>query len=66
MTIEEQKKLFPVGTKVKHHRNPSIQGVVVGDSFGTPEKRNVRLQLTCGLVFDVSPYALKEVEEFTV
>ena len=64
MTIEEQKRLFPVGTKVKHHRNPSIQGTVVGKSFGTPASHNVRLQLTCGLTFDVTPYALKEIEEF--
>ena len=64
MTLEEQKKRFPVGTKVKHHRNASIQGVVVGKSFGTPADRNVRLQLTCGLTFDVTPYALKKVEEF--
>jgi len=64
MTIEEQKKLFPVGTKVAHKENPSIQGVVVGKSFGTPEKQNVRLQLTCGLTFDVTPFALKKVEQF--
>ena len=61
MTLEEQKKRFPVGTKVKHMDNPSIQGVVVGKSFGTPEKHNVRLQLTCGLTFDVTPYALRKV-----
>jgi hypothetical protein len=64
MTIEEQKKRFPVGTKVKHKRNPSIQGTVVGKSFGTPASYNVRLQLTCGLTFDVSPYVLKKVEQF--
>ena len=66
MTIEEAKKQFPVGTKEQHSRNPSIQGVVVGKSFGTPEKYNVRLQLTCGLTFDVTPYALKKIEQFTV
>ena len=65
MTIEEQKRMFPVGTKVKHHRNPSIQGTVVGKSFGEPDSCNVRLQLTCGLTFDVSPYALKKIEQFT-
>ena len=65
MTIEEQKRMFPVGTKVKHHRNPSIQGTVVGKSFGEPASNNVRLQLTCGLTFDVTPYALKKIEQFT-
>jgi len=64
MTIEEQKKRFPVGTKVRHYSNPNIQGVVVGKSFGVPASYNVRLQLTCGLTFDVTPYALKEIEEF--
>ena len=60
-----EKDKFPVGTKVKHNRNPSIQGVVVGKSFGEPENKNyVRLQLTSGLTFDVTPYALKKVEEF--
>ena len=54
-----------VGDKVKHKLNPMIQGVVVGDSFGKPEKNNVRLQLTCGLAFDVCPFVLKKVEEFT-
>jgi hypothetical protein len=61
-----EKERFPVGTKVKHKRNPSIQGVVVGKSFGTPASYNVRLQLTCGLTFDVTPYALKKVEQFTM
>jgi hypothetical protein len=61
-----EKDKFPVGTKVKHKRNPSIQGVVVGKSFGTPASYNVRLQLTCGLTFDVTPYALKKVEQFTM
>jgi len=60
-----EKENFPVGTMVRHKRNPSIEGVVVGKSFGEPEtKGNVRLQLTCGLTYDVSPYALKKVEEF--
>ena len=66
MTFKEQMKRLPVGTKVKHKENPNIQGVVVGKSFGTPDSHNVRLQLTCGLTFDVTPYALKKVEEFTV
>ena len=61
MTIEEAKRQFPVGTKVVHKRNPSIRGTVVGKSFGTPEKRNVRLQLESGLTFDVTPYALKKI-----
>ena len=61
MTLKEQKKRFPVGTKVKHKQNPSIQGVVVGRGFGVAEPRNVRLQLTCGLTFDVTPYALRKV-----
>ena len=65
MTFENTKKQFPAGTKVVHKSNHSIQGVVVGKSFGTPEKHNVRLQLRCGLTFDVTPYALKKVEEFT-
>ncbi len=60
-----EKDKFPAGTKVKHKSNPSIQGVVVGKSFGTPEKHNVRLQLTCGLTFDVTPYALKKVDHLT-
>ena len=64
MTYENTKKQFPAGTKVVHKLNPQIQGVVVGKSFGTPASYNVRLQLTCGLTFDVSPYVLKEVEEF--
>ena len=60
-----EKKKFPVGTKVRHKSNPSIEGVVVGKSFGEPKtKTNVRLQLTCGLTFDVSPFALKKVEQF--
>ena len=63
MTSEKDK--FPVGTKVRHKTNPSIEGVVVGKSFGEPKtKTNVRLQLTCGLTFDVSPYALKKVDFF--
>ena len=62
MTYESIKNKFPVGTKVAHKRNPSIRGVVVGKSFGTPEPHNVRLHLECGLTFDVSPYALKKVE----
>jgi hypothetical protein len=65
MTIEEQKKMFPVGTKVKHKRNGNIQGVVVGKAFGEPAKYNVRLQLLNGLTFDVTPYVLRKVEEFT-
>jgi hypothetical protein len=64
MTYENTKKQFPAGTKVAHKDNPRIQGIVVGKSFGTPASHNVRLQLTCGLTFDVTPYALKEVEEF--
>ena len=61
MTIEEQKKRFPVGTKVVHKSNPNIRGVVVGKSFGVPASYNVRLQLTCGFTYDVTPYALKKV-----
>ena len=66
MTFEEKMKQFPVGTKVRHKENPKIQGMVVGDSFGKPEKGNVRLQLTGGLIFDVTPYVLKKIEQFTV
>ena len=51
---------FKVGDLVKHKDNPAIKGRIVGDAFGKPEKRNVRLQLTNGLLFDVTPYALKE------
>ena len=61
MTIEEQKKRFPVGTKVVHKNNPSIRGVVVGSAFGKPASYNVRLQLESGLTFDVTPYVLKKV-----
>ena len=61
MTYENTKKQFPAGTKVAHKENPSIRGIVVGKSFGTPASHNVRLHLTCGLTFDVSPYALKKV-----
>ena len=64
MTYETAKQRLPVGTKVAHKDNPRIQGIVVGKSFGTPASHNVRLQLTCGLTFDVTPYALKKVEEF--
>ena len=53
-----------VGDKVKHKKNPSIQGVVVGSAFGKPASYNVRLQLTCGLIYDVTPYALKKVKDF--
>ncbi len=52
---------LPVGTKVVHKSNPSIRGVVVGKSFGVPASYNVRLQLDCGLIFDVTPYVLKKV-----
>ena len=61
MTIEEAKRQFPAGTKVVHKDNPNYRGTVVGKSFGTPEPRNVRVQLECGLTVDVSPYALKEI-----
>jgi hypothetical protein len=64
ITMKSEKDKFPVGTKVVHKKNPQIQGVVVGESFGKPASYNVRLQLTCGLTFDVSPYALKKVEFF--
>jgi|TARA_Y100000310_G_scaffold79721_1_gene76397 hypothetical protein len=60
-----EKDKFPVGTMVRHKSNSGIEGVVVGKGFGEPKtKSNVRLQLTCGLTFDVSPYALKKVEQF--
>ena len=60
-----EKDKFPVGTKVRHKSNPNIEGVVVGKSFGSPKtKTNVRLHLTSGLTFDVSPFALKKVEQF--
>ena len=52
---------FPTGTKVVHKLNPSIRGVVVGDAFGKPASYNVRLQLTCGLTYDVTPYVLRKV-----
>ncbi len=59
MTVEYMKRhIFPVGTKVKHRRNPSIKGVVVGEGFGTPASYNIRLQLNCGLIFDVTPNAI--------
>jgi len=61
MTYETAKKRLPVGTKVAHKLNPSIRGIVVGKSFGTPASHNVRLHLDCGLTFDVTPYALKKV-----
>jgi|TARA_Y100000310_G_scaffold254679_1_gene261815 hypothetical protein len=65
ITMMSEKDKFPVGTKVRHKANPSIEGVVVGEGFGKPEnKNNVRLQLTGGLTFDVTPYALKKVEQF--
>ena len=53
-----------VGDKVQHKENPNIQGVVVGSAFGKPASYNVRLHLTCGLTYDVTPYALKKVKEF--
>jgi hypothetical protein len=63
--MKSEKEKFPTGTKARHRENPRIEGVVVGEGFGKPEnKNNVRLQLTCGLTFDVSPYALKKVERF--
>ena len=49
-----------VGDRVKHKENPAIKGRIVGDAFGKPAKQNVRLQLTSGLTFDVTPYALKK------
>ena len=64
MTYEESiKKKFPVGTKVKHNRN-GMEGVVVSERcFGKCARSyNVMLQLTCGLQYEVSPYALKKVE----
>ena len=65
ITMMSEKDKFPVGTMVRHKTNPSIEGVVVGKSFGEPKtKTNVRLQLTCGLTFDVTPFALKKVEQF--
>ena len=65
ITMMSEKDKFPVGTMVRHKRNPIIEGVVVGKGFGEPKtKSNVRLQLTCGVTFDVSPYALKKVEQF--
>ena len=51
---------FKVGDRVKHKDNPAIKGRIVGDAFGKPAKQNVRLQLTNGLTFDVTPYALKK------
>ena len=51
---------FKVGDRVKHKDNPAIKGRIVGDAFGKPAKQNVRLQLTNGLLFDVTPYALKK------
>ena len=60
-----EKSKFPVGTKVRHKLNHKIEGVVVGKSFGEPKtKTNVRLQLTSGVTFDVSPYVLKKVDFF--
>ena len=64
MTYETAKKRLPAGTKVAHKDNPRIQGIVVGKSFGAPASYNVRVHLTCGLIYDVTPYALKKVEEF--
>ena len=65
ITMKSEKDKFPAGTMVRHKSNPSIEGIVVGKSFGEPKtKTNVRLQLTCGLTFDVSPFALKKVEQF--
>ena len=64
MTYETAKKRLPAGTKVAHKDNPRIQGVVVGKSFGTPASYNVRLQLTSGLTFDVTPCVLKKIDEF--
>jgi hypothetical protein len=62
MNVEYMKKhIFPVGTNVRHKRNPSIKGTVVGKAFGTPAKQNIRLQLKCGLTFDVSPYAIEKM-----
>ena len=66
MTFETLNKRLPVGTKLQHKRNPRIQGVRVGQAFGTPRKGNFMLQLTCGLQYQVSPYALKEVSEWYV
>ena len=34
-----EKDKFPVGTKVRHKANPSIEGVVVGEGFGKPENK---------------------------
>jgi len=51
---------FKVGDRVKHKDNPAIKGRIVGDAFGKPAKQNVRLQLTNGLLFDVTAYALKK------
>ena len=55
----DEKIIFKVGDRVKHEDNPAIKGRIVGDSFGTPAKYNVRLQLTNGLIFDVTPYVLR-------
>ena len=65
-TKMNEKENFPVGTKVQHKFN-GVQGTVVSEKcFGKCVGRhNVMLQLTCGLQFEVSPHALRKVEEFT-
>jgi len=63
MTIAEQKKRFPVGTRVVHKSNPTIRGKVVSAACFGPcaGSYNVMLQLTCGLQYEVTPYVLKKV-----
>ena len=62
--MKEYKLNIKVGDKVMHRDNPRIQGVVVGSAFGKPASYNVRLQLTSGLTFDVTPCVLKKIDEF--
>ena len=54
------------GTKVQHKSN-GLQGVVVSEKcFGKCARNyNVMVHLTCGLQYEVSPYALKEITEFS-
>ena len=55
----DEEIIFKVGDRVKHKINPAIKGRIVGGSFCKPAKQNVRLQLTNGRTFDVTPYVLK-------
>lgn len=61
-----QRKTYKAGTKVQHTRN-GMQGTVVSEKcFGRCQNAyNVMVHLTCGLQYEVSPYALKEVSEFS-